>query len=405
MEARSLPAALARPRAAARASAVPLSIAAVLFAATSIVVGVIWDISWHMTIGRDSFWTPAHLAIYLGGLVGGLGSGVVVLKTTFRGTPEERARAVSFWGFRGPLGAWAAILGAGAMLTSAPFDDWWHNAYGLDVQIISPPHMVLALGIYGIVMGAMLTTLAAQNRAAETASGAQAAGDPRIAGTLSGLYAYAAGLLITIVGIMLTERTYRTVMHSSEFYRTTAFWFPFFLCMLARGSRLRWPATAAALGYTAVMLAMQWILPLFAATPKLGPIYQDVTHMVPLSFPLLLVAPALAMDALAHQAERRGWNDWVLAGLTGVAFVAVLLAVQWPLSTFLLSPAARNWLFAGDNFSYATPPTSRAVRGEFFLSDRTRLDFWKGMAIAAGYAILSSRLGLWRGSALRRVRR
>ena len=165
MEARSLPAALAAPRETARATAVPLSIVGILFAATSIVVGVIWDISWHMTIGRDTFWTPAHLAIYLGGLVGGLGSALVVLKTTFRGTPDERARAVRFWGFRGPLGAWAAILGAGMMLTSAPFDDWWHNAYGLDVRIISPPHMVLALGFFGIEIGTIMLMLAFMNRA------------------------------------------------------------------------------------------------------------------------------------------------------------------------------------------------------------------------------------------------
>ena len=55
-----------------------------------------------------------------------------------------------FWGFRAPLGAWVCIWGAFAMLTSAPFDDWWHNAYGLDVKILSPPHVVLAAGIGAI---------------------------------------------------------------------------------------------------------------------------------------------------------------------------------------------------------------------------------------------------------------
>jgi hypothetical protein len=39
------------------------------------VVGVIWDISWHMTIGRDTFWTPAHLAIYVGGVSAGSRAG------------------------------------------------------------------------------------------------------------------------------------------------------------------------------------------------------------------------------------------------------------------------------------------------------------------------------------------
>src|SRR3954470_20523820 len=140
---------------------------ACVFAALCVMVGVYWDISWHMSIGRDSFWTPAHLLIQAGGLIAGISSGYVALKTTFRGTQAERDASVSFWGFRAPLGAWIAVWGCGAMLTSAPFDNWWHNAYGLDVRIISPPHAVLAIGIYSIVVGALLLTLAQQNRAAK----------------------------------------------------------------------------------------------------------------------------------------------------------------------------------------------------------------------------------------------
>ena len=51
------------------------------------------------------------------------------------------------------------------MIVSAPFDDWWHNAYGLGVEILSPPHVVLAAGVYGIGIGAMLMALARQNGA------------------------------------------------------------------------------------------------------------------------------------------------------------------------------------------------------------------------------------------------
>src|SRR6476619_6513371 len=40
-----------------------------VFGATCIPLGVLWDISWHSTIGRDTFWTPAHMLTYLGGLV------------------------------------------------------------------------------------------------------------------------------------------------------------------------------------------------------------------------------------------------------------------------------------------------------------------------------------------------
>ena len=71
-----------RPRADVRATAstMPWQLAAVVFAATSVMVGLIWDISWHMTIGRDTFWTPAHLAIYTGGAVAGLACFFIVVR-------------------------------------------------------------------------------------------------------------------------------------------------------------------------------------------------------------------------------------------------------------------------------------------------------------------------------------
>src|SRR5881409_1389208 len=157
-------AAVSTGRAKAGAVGLPWYVVAVVLAATSAIVGVIWDISWHRTIGRDTFWTPAHLAIYLGGALAGAASGWLVLKTTFAGTPEQRAAGVSFWGFRGPLGAWVCIWGAIAMIASAPFDNWWHDAYGLDVKVLSPPHVILAAGTWGIKLGALLLVLALQNR-------------------------------------------------------------------------------------------------------------------------------------------------------------------------------------------------------------------------------------------------
>ena len=50
-------------------------------------------------------------------------------------------------GFRGPFGAFVCAWGGAAMIASAPFDNWWHEAYGLDVRIVSPPHTLLAMGM------------------------------------------------------------------------------------------------------------------------------------------------------------------------------------------------------------------------------------------------------------------
>ena len=98
-------------RTSAAASAIPWYLWAVAFASTSVIIGIVWDISWHRTIGRDTFWTAAHLAIYLGGAVAGLSCGWLVLATTFRGTERDKTAGVSFWGFRGAAGCLGVHLG------------------------------------------------------------------------------------------------------------------------------------------------------------------------------------------------------------------------------------------------------------------------------------------------------
>src|SRR5262245_21384914 len=130
-------AAASRPLAADRAAALPAYLKALLFASTSIIVGILWDISWHRSIGRDTFWSPPHIGIYLGAVIAGLASAAVIFRTTFAGTAEEREAGVRMWGLVGPLGAFFCGWGAGAMLVSAPFDDWWHNTYGLDTKVLS----------------------------------------------------------------------------------------------------------------------------------------------------------------------------------------------------------------------------------------------------------------------------
>jgi hypothetical protein len=403
MEARAIPAAaapLSRAREQSAAAVVPWPLVATVFAATSIVVGIIWDISWHMSIGRDTFWTPAHMGIYLGGSLAGLANGFLVLKTTFAGTPEERARSVSIWGFRGPLGAWVAIWGAGAMLTSAPFDDWWHNAYGLDVKVLSPPHSVLIAGIVGVVFGAAITALTAQNRAESGDGGPLMASR---AGAFRAIYAYALGIVLTIVYIGVWSDMHPGWGHSAHFYRAAAYPLPFVLALALPSLRVKWPATATALVYTAIFALMTWILPLFPATPKLGPIFQPITHFVPMGFPLLLVVPAVLFDLVYHRAADA--NRWLLALGLGVLFTAALLAVYWPFSSFMLSKASHNWFFAGDNFTYNTSTGSRWYRGLFFGDQQTAAQFWRGMAWAAVTAVLTTRVGLAFGDWMRRVRR
>ena len=374
---------------AAAAATVPWALLAVAVASTSIIVGVIWDISWHRSIGRDSFWTPAHLAIYLGGIVAGLSCGWLVLRTTFAGSPRERAAGVSFWGFRGPLGAWLCVWGALAMVVSAPFDDWWHNAYGLDVEILSPPHVVLAMGMFGIGAGAMLMAVARQNRAPADR-------------VLQGLFPYAGGLVILMVATLFAEYIMTpNQQHAPTFFLVSAAIFPFLLTGIARGAASRWGATAAGGAYMGVTLLMMWTLQLFPAQPMLAPILRDIDRMVPPSFPILLVAPALVIDAAIRRMPAGVGGIRRLAGAAGagVAAMLALAAVQWPFAGFLLTEGARNFVFAADQFGYNVAP------GAF------QYEFW-GEPMTAGaagrtalVAAVSAALGLWCGDWLARVRR
>lgn len=375
-----------------RAVALPWHLAAVVFAATSVIVGLIWDISWHMTIGRDTFWTPAHLAIYTGGAVAGLSCGFEVLRRSFFATPKPRDGVTVWRIFNGPLGGWLAIWGAVAMLTSAPFDDWWHDAYGLDVKIISPPHSLLAMGFLAILFGARIMAQAEQAR--------DAARDDA-SGMAPWVVAYTSGLVLTMVSIFTTEFHEKIAMHSSLFYIVSALVFPAILVSAARSTRLRFPATATAVVYTLVMCAQVWVLPLFAATPKLGPIRQNVTHMVPLDFPLLLIVPAIAIDLLMRATANRG--AWTRALIMGVSFVAVFALVQWPFGDFLVSASARNAFFRADNLPYMMPADAWPAIGHFI--EETMPELVRGFGIAALIGVLSARAGLGWGNWLTNVKR
>ena len=365
--------------------------AVVTFGAVCIMIGVYWDISWHMSIGRDTFWTPAHLLIQAGGLLAGFSSGYVAIRTTFGGSTAARDESVTFWGFKAPLGAWVAIWGCFAMVSSAPFDNWWHDAYGLDVRIISPPHTILAMGIAGVGIGALLLTLSQQNKSGPHQKRA------------IWLFLIAGSLLFMDRAIMLTEYSWHGSQHSGEFYRVSALAYPMALVLMARASKMKWAATITAAIFTALMLGLMWIIQLFPATPKLGPIYQPITHMVAMDFPVLVVIPAIGMDLVYQRFQNL--RPLMLAPILSATFLALFIAVQWPFASFMLTPAARNWFFNADNFVYWMTPTGAANAHKWNQLGPNEMTLLPSLGVALVLGALSSWLGLWFGTWMNKVKR
>jgi hypothetical protein len=280
------------------------------------------------------------------------------------------------------------------MIVSAPFDNWWHNAYGLDVKVLSPPHAILALGFTGIELGAVLMVLALQNRAAAGAPAQR---------TYGVLLAYAFGILVLNKAIMGFEQIgFPNAAHNGLYYEVAAVIFPVLLVAGARASTLRWPATTAALVYMGVTLIMVWVLPLFPATPQLAPVYRPLTHMVAPPFPIILAVPAIVIDVLMRHFAPGEKRDWALAALVGVGFLAALLLPQWFATPFLISPASENFFFGANRWNYNSLPGDFEHR---FWNIRNDPVTPIKLGIALLLAFASARGGLWLGKGLARVKR
>jgi hypothetical protein len=382
---------------------IPVYIYATVFASFCVITGLIWDICWHISIGRDGLLSPPHLVIYLGAVVAGLFSGYEILRKTFWGSDLEKAASVKIWGFfYSSLGSLFCVWGALAMLTSAPFDDWWHNTYGLDVTILSPPHTVLLLGMIGIQFGALISVIAVKNqlklRLAHSFEKTKS-WDKR----LFWLFALSAGFLLTIWYTLLSESLGRMWMHHSSLYQCVGAGFPLFLMAIGKAVKHKWAITAATAVYTILMLMTLWIIPLFPAEPKLGPILNHIDHYQGFQFPLLLLIPAITIDLLRN---RFGYlNDWKLTLLLGSAFIIVFSVFQWFFGSFLMeSPYARNWFF-GSHYWYFGNSPDWEYRYKFGPWLETTSELLQGLGIALIASLISTRIGLAWGNWMHKIQR
>jgi hypothetical protein len=363
---------------------VPWYIYCGVIAITSAAIGGNWDISWHRSIGRDAFLTAPHLMIYACGVIAAVICSYLIFATTFGGSEAMRRVSVNVLGFRAPLGAFLAAWGGIAMLTSAPFDNFWHAAYGVDVKIISPPHTLLILGIRGVGIGVLFLILAAMNR---EATGTIETPTHR---RLQILYLYLGGLTISGQMLFLLETTWDVKLHSALPYKALSIALPVMFALIAQSSRSQWACTISAAVYTVYALAEVLIFPLVPASPKLGPVFFPVTHLVPAKFPLLVIVPAIALDLLWQRTK--SWKFWQTALVSGVVFTVVMFVVEWPFASFLLSKASENRFFGTIYFDYNSPSNGVDRMRQWLYPDGPAT-----MAVALMWASVYGAVGTWLG--------
>jgi hypothetical protein len=284
--------------------------------------GLAWDIQWHMTIGRDSFWIPPHLMIYASVVAGlALGWGVLAYEW-WRGIPTTR-------GFR------LAALGLVLVVLAAPIDDLWHRLFGLDVTLWSPPHLLALFGSAVSTLGCLLIALEVyppgswMGRLAFVVGGALLYGGVRVTLDPAWLYAYSRG------GVLFHGFAILAALVLSLALVTTA-----------RVSALRWAPPLAVLVSFGIGLAGQQIAGLgFAIIRPVSFIDEEVAKDTsspialgreiaeknraapPPSWPLRLALPLVPAALLALADPRR--RPVAAAVVYGVS---VLAAYAWFLS-------------------------------------------------------------------------
>ena len=263
-----------------RSRSVPWAIWALVCTRLLGIAGVSWDVAWHRTIGRESFWLPPHLMVYSAVTAGALIVLVVFL--------EEQ------WTL--PRGYGIMLCGWAVIVLSAPFDEWWHRRHGLDVDVWSPPHLMAVAGSLVSGLGLVATLMADTGRSAA-----------------KHLILVCFGLALWSPMFALGRFTIVAWTRDAVLYPALAsLLVPFVLVAAIQAMPLRWAATVTASVYLALMLVMAWIL--------------GSAGLKPTSPPPLLLVPALALDGIALSLGRgRFW----FGPLTGIVFALTFFGTEY----------------------------------------------------------------------------
>jgi hypothetical protein len=277
-------------------SLLPLGAFLVLIGSVLGLIGVYWDDAWHTDFGRDTFWSPPHLALYAGVMLFGIGVAFWMLLTFLQ---------------TGSLGATlrqtpllVALLGAIVTPISAPIDEFWHTAFGRDAVLWSPPHIMGMVGFFALASGALLWVR-------------------HLPGQLGrSLTTFSTTALLASLLTLVFE-------YESDVPQFAVFWY---LPVLTGAASLaftlgtmvsaeRWLATKAATLYTVMMIGVIVFLMVLG-------------HSIP--FLSVILLPALVFDL----ARQQGWNrTWRAA-----VFTLAIFAVYTPYVNFLQNGIYLGWL-------------------------------------------------------------
>ncbi len=316
-------------------------------AALGLVLGAIVDIAWDASIGRHSWASPPHLLI---NLCAGLSLGV----------------AVSQWRKAG-VAALLAGLGGAALLLAEVHAEWFGlNLVTADVE----PGWMASVAVAGMFAVAAAAVLAAAHPL-------------RVAPLRLACVA-----LLLLTATAASPYSLPNLQRTALFVQLSAALYPGLLLFARQVLARPFGATEVSAGYMAVVALLVWTLPLWPARPEVAPVYQSIEALLPPRFPLLLLVPALVVDAWC----RWGWRGRMAGWASGGWFVLSFVPVQWYFAAFLLAPASDHWFFAGGGEHWPFYLEIGSERGLFWGAEESPLDLG-AMVVAVVAGVLSAAAG------------
>ncbi len=145
---------IARADGSPRWFALPLTVSVV--GALSGAVGLYWDVSFHISLGRDEgpLANPAHYLIFLG-LIAIFAGGALALALSDGHLPRRTFKILHTW--RTPIGPAVGTGIALCALLGFPLDDVWHRLFGQDVTEWGPTHVLMIGGTLMLPYTMLLT--------------------------------------------------------------------------------------------------------------------------------------------------------------------------------------------------------------------------------------------------------
>jgi len=263
-------------------------------------LGIYWDISWHIDKGRDTLFTPPHDFIYTSLVIVLVVSGYALWRDRRDSPVHLRA---------GGRGVHAGVLivaaGAALVLVFVPLDDLWHRLFGVDVTLWGPMHLVGILGLTVACFGGLASAWLERGLA----------GDPRRGRLFGDAGLFFACLLAGWAVLVVAEYEFMVPQYPSVWHPVLLAALPVFpLVLISRLAPRPWAATITAIGFTALRIAIAcWLI----AVSHRG-LAGNSRPAIP-----LLIPTGLAVDWLLLR-RAPGW----LAGLAGgVVTLAAVLAL------------------------------------------------------------------------------